>query len=82
MDPVTERCEHGNEPRTCLTCRRSWQEMLATQEITDADYLLNPPLNPDVTFEEIMTTLGKVNNMLFGVNNLLRDLVFRLEGKR
>jgi len=56
--------------------------MLATQEITDADYLLNPPLNPDVTFEEIMTTLGKVNNMLFGVNNLLRDLVFRLEGKR
>lgn len=84
MDPLTETCEHGNEPRSCLSCRRrarTWQE-LAAEEVDDADYLLNEPLDPQVTFEEIEATLTKVNNMLFGVNNLLKDLCWKLEKRR
>lgn len=83
------QCEHGREPDSCLCCRRkrqSWQE-LAAEEVADTDYL-KPPLAPDtyvepeVTFEEIMTTLKKVDNILFGVNNMLNDLVRRMEKQR
>lgn len=84
------QCEHGNAPDSCLPCRRTretWQE-LAAEEVSDSDYLLSEPLAPDtyvdpeVTFEEIMTTLQKVDNMLFGVNNMLADLVRRMEKQR
>ena len=75
--------------RACLCCRRdrqSWQE-LAAEEVTDADYLKEPLapdtyVDPEVTFEEIMETLKKVDNMLFGVNAMLADLVRRMEKKR
>lgn len=87
MAPATEHCPHGNPPENCLLCRRrqaSWQE-LAAEEVGDDEYmveLLNDPLRTQVTYEEIMASLDKVNSMLFGVNNLLQDLVWKLGGKQ
>lgn len=91
MAPATDGgtgcCPHGNPPENCLLCRRrqtSWQE-LAAEEVGDDEYmveLLNDPLRTQVTYEEIMASLDKVNNMLFGVNNLLQDLVWKLGGKQ
>jgi len=96
MDPLTDTCEHGNETRSCLPCRRrarTWQEQVASQpfygpsiaelleaeHVTDDDYAM---VDPQVTYEEIVATLDKVNNMLFGVNNLLKDLCWKLEKRR
>jgi hypothetical protein len=53
--------------------------LLDVEHVTDDDYAM---VDPQVTYEEIVATLDKVNNMLFGVNNLLKDLCWKLEKRR